>query len=332
MKNIKLIMFIFFTAIFIMLSGAVYAAYHNSPGNLICSDCHTMHYSQENTTPAGGEAGGPWENMLISSNPLLVCLSCHDDNSRGIQAPDVVETDSQGLTERAGGKFADPEVKNPNGHNISAYAPKINGSSELCMQCHFGGSFTDAVVTCVYCHDPHGNDKYRNLRWATNPDDETMITALVNPAAEGLAVYERANVRYNAPATQDSNWREVTNICLDCHHVFSGDNYTDPNGDGIYTRHPVLDSERGAFPTIGQTGADTDVNHWIEGSGEGFSIGRLPFIVSGANTYAEAGVVSGDNSPFCLTCHKAHGSDYKYGLRWAYTNETGEGCQQCHNK
>ncbi len=76
-----------------------------------------------------------------------------------------------------------------------------------------------------------------------------------------------------------------------------------------------------------------DVSNWIDDNGAGFGIGRLPFIVAGATTFSEAGTVSGDNSPFCLTCHKAHGSSYKSSLLWDYRDgNEGDGCQQCHNK
>ncbi len=291
-----------------------------------------MHYSQGNAAPANAEAGGPWDKALIASSPLTVCLSCHDDNSRGIDAPDVVGTDSQGLSERAGGFFAPPESLNQNGHNISVMAPGIDDSSGMCTQCHFGGTVSTAVVTCVHCHDPHGNDNYRNLRWANDPGNETDIVAFVNPVASGLDVYERANVRYAAPAAQSSTWREVTNICLDCHHVFSGQSYTDPEGDDIHNRHPVLDSERGAFPTVSSGGTATNPAHWVGGTGPGFSIPRVPFVVKGATSYAQASEVSEENAPFCLSCHKAHGSENAYGLRWPYSNETGAGCRQCHDR
>jgi hypothetical protein len=313
-------------------------SFHSASG-LICMKCHTMHYSENGTVPtqAAGfgmdaDSGGPWPHLLLKQHVTDLCLACHD-NTSGV--PDVMTSDINAgtVTERAAGYFdAAVDALNAHGHNLNP--DKVDS---LCEACHFVGEFATAKVSCVECHDPHGNGKYRNLQWATDPDSTPDIRAFVNPTASGLDVYERENVHYGAPASGD--WREVNNVCLDCHHVFSGDSYV--REGGVCVRHPNTDSERGAAEEINQhpgTG-QTDPAHWLAGSGNGFSISRLPFIVtftpSGdpSGDYTTTGTVAENNEVFCLTCHKAHGSGYDNGIRWDYSGQgNNAGCQQCHNK
>ena len=61
----------------------------------------------------------------------------------------------------------------------------------------------------------------------------------------------------------------------------------------------------------------------------------LPFIAPGASTFTSASLVAANNEVFCLTCHKAHGSENPFSLRWDYGARTATGtagCRQCHNK
>ena len=324
------------TFLFVILLGLFFAgtgnAFHGT--SLICNKCHTMHASENGVLPTmpGDTAPMTQSNpyLLYKSDVTSLCLVCHDQQSG---TPDVVDIDINSSTERAAGQFATVDTVNPNGHNLGLN--KI-GSSNLCLSCHFGGDFNTAKIGCTDCHDPHGRDpgsseyRYRNLQWASSPGSEPIITAIVNPAATGIAVYERANIGYVAP-TGPETWREVSNICIDCHHNLSGDYYTRSSGHPI--KHPVTDSERGASEPINQLNASTDPVHWENGVGAGFSMDRLPFIVSGAANFAEATTVAQNNEVFCLTCHKAHGNINESSLRWDYrASDPNLGCQQCHDK
>ena len=138
---------------------------------------------------------------------------------------------------------------------------------------------------------------------------------------------------------------------MQCHRRYSGfgprteDPKTrDPdNAGGICVRHPNTESIRGAREAINQHEGGSDPVHWVNGSNYGpnigFSIDRLPFIVSGpfsgdaSNNYSAATAVASNNEVFCLTCHKAHGSEYNSSMRWPYQEDGSNlGCQQCHNK
>jgi cytochrome c2 len=270
--------------------------------------------------------------LLKATDPVALCLMCHD-NMAG--TPDVVGADVNGLVERSAGHFATPGTANPRGHRLD-YGLETD-DYELCMRCHFGGTFATASVTCIDCHNPHGNGRPRNLQWASWPGGEPQFGLLVNPGVTGVAKYEAANVAYGTLNSDDL--REVTNMCIDCHHVFSGDTYTNPDGSGIHSLHPTYDSERDARNTISQGEGEgtTDPGHWTDGAGAGYQLtARLRFVQDGGTDYASCTQVDpATNGVFCLSCHKAHGGYRAYGLTWSppvVSGINGEGCDQCHDK
>jgi hypothetical protein len=243
--------------------------------------------------------------------------------------PDVVGNDVNGLTERSAGFFGEPEVQNINGHDLGRDLPS---GWELCMRCHWGDP-ADQKVTCIDCHNPHGNGNPRNLQWASDPDGTPPIGLLVDPSASGLDKYESEHVSYGTLNTEEL--REASNICLDCHHIFSGESYIDPDGNGIHSRHPTYDSERNSPNHIdqGEDRGSTNPAHWELGSGSGF-IGteRVPFVGDGASEYGGGLVVDAStNGVFCLSCHKAHGSDQAFSMTFPVEGTVNYvGCDQCH--
>ncbi len=313
--------------------------FHNG-ATLFCSQCHVMHASEQhpNTDQTLPDPFGPFPQnfaqskfLLKASDPVALCLACHD-NVAGI--PDVVGADVNGLSDRSAGQFELPGTDNPRGHKLD-YGLVTGPDFELCMRCHFGGTFATASVTCIDCHNPHGNDRPRNLQWASYPGGEPPLGLIEDPSSSGMARYEAANVGYGT--TNDENLREVTTICIDCHHAFSGANYVDPDGNGFHNRHPSYDSERGSMNNIAQGAirGTTMPAHWESGTGAGFqSTPRLRYVNSLATDFTSSKVVDADiNGVFCLTCHKAHGGTKAFGLLWdPASGINGEGCDQCHAK
>ena len=307
--------------------------YHYA-ANLVCSDCHTMHYSQSHGYNADGSGTvdpmgdtGPYPRLL-KNNVLDLCLTCHDSHA-GI--PDVVGADVNGLQERSAGFFAPADQVSPRGHDLGHNAPT---GGNLCSKCHWGTE-EDKRVTCIDCHSVHGNGNPRNLQWASYPEGTPPLGLFTAAGATGVAKYDRSNTAYGT--LNSVALREVSNICIDCHHTVSGAYYNDPDGDGIHSKHPAYESERGDPNSIDQGLArgSSDPAHWIAGVGTGFDgAARVPFMASGASDHGAATVIDPAlNGVFCLSCHKAHGSQSPFGLVWeAGTGAGPKGCDQCHAK
>jgi len=307
--------------------GGYAGSVHRDDGSLYLRALAAHNY-QGTTAGEGNIASFPWsttpsEKLLKYADPLDLCLSCHDGV---VGIPDVVNADVNGLVERSAGFFDEPDVLSAHGHNLG------HNPGGLCMRCHWSQP-EDEVVTCIDCHNPHGNGNPRNLQWASDPDGTPPLGLFNPPGITDLSKYERANTAYGTSG--DVTMREVTNICIDCHHVFSGPQYTDSDGDGIHERHPTYDSERGQPNTIAQGAARGTTNpaHWEAGTGQGFDgTQRVPFVNGGAVDYAAATVVDANtNGVFCLSCHKAHGSANAFSLVWDINGGIdNKGCDQCH--
>ena len=121
------------------------------PGHaqLLCSDCHTMHYSVRGTAPPGAVPGGPFVELLLTQTTNQLCLSCHDGSDP--DAPDV--EDAVGY-KPAGGYFS------PGGIVVEGNRHSLGSSDE--PPGYTGGTWSE-VLTCTSCHEPHENEDYRNL-------------------------------------------------------------------------------------------------------------------------------------------------------------------------
>lgn len=298
--------------------------YHNGE-TLRCADCHWLHASASADSlrlPAGSAALELGSALLRSTDPIDVCLSCHDGSTG---APDVVGSDANGLRDRSAGFFAPPGAVNPCGHDLGRGVE--TGVEALCARCH-GGAGTRPAVTCLDCHDPHGNGRARNLRWAGAPDREAALGLFVDPAATGLERYEASRVSYGTLGSD--MLREISSTCDDCHHALAGARGRGAE-DGPHVRHPSYDSEHGATNSIAQGNAAPA--HWLAGTGSGFEIPRVRTVVVGATSYAAGKSVDpARNGVFCLTCHRAHGSGTAFGLAWEIgpRGAAAPGCDQCH--
>ncbi|HBO84839.1 MAG: hypothetical protein A2073_01205 [Deltaproteobacteria bacterium GWC2_42_11] len=320
-KSLSVLVLLFFAIPYLVGAGD----YHKDD-TLRCTDCHTMHFSEENVqakinligTDVPALSGGPNSHLL--RQPLAdICLACH--NGRTF-APDVKGANVNDYI-RAGGAITDgsAEYQYANGHTMG-----YTGATP------FGDwSVSEQGLQCNDCHSTHGNGSYRNL--TTKPGNSTNITVTYrtgayDPLNNNEAVQEAAtspmSARYAVSNIKYRRYLEGSNYglskwCAGCHDSYLGSGtqgcrFDDPP-DTMYT--------------------------YYGGSGRWFNAAiksRVPVVSPGNNIPGDPPSTS-DNRPFCGTCHKAHGSTHADGLIWdnrltsviedgADMNDT---CYQCHN-
>ena len=315
-----------------------------------CSNCHTMHNSQNGL--AMNYDGNPAPNPYLTKGS---CIGCHGQNTtekiiNGI--PQVNHKDASG--DLAAGNFAymlgfkGTGASDAKGHNVIdfgkeddtlTYPPggydKMPYSSELTCAgiygCHgapndYGASnpmksiagahhTLDNVIT----GDKVGNS-YRFLYGVTGREvddwqntDKNHHNEYHGKSTPTEPQCGRCHFGGRLPAGST-----ITDLCTTCHvHMHE----IDDAGNGIWIRHPsdIVLPDRGEYANYTEYNVDAPV-------------GRIDIPVDISNT-----VTPGTDVVTCLSCHFAHGSDYPDLLRWDYTQniagggDSNVGCFICHS-
>ncbi len=253
--------------------------------NLVCSDCHTQHNSENGQPMRTDNDPSSAKSLLRRGSALDLCLSCHDGANPA--APDVVEPVSY-VAETAAGAF-------PNGGGIPT--TRAHHLDNPLPEIPYGGT-QPMVLTCVTCHDPHGNTSYRNLRpdptSSSTPVDVVTFQTILANGTNPSDVYVPANVVYKSGV---SEW------CGKCHGT------PDPTSD-----HPVDRTIWGAVAA--------DYTRWST-----TTLPRVP-----VDSPSDNAIPSTDDRVTCLSCHKAHGSQNDRTLIYADASTLDSTCQECHNQ
>ncbi|MHB0935684.1 MAG: cytochrome c3 family protein [Armatimonadota bacterium] len=315
-----------------------FAGLYHVGSSLVCTDCHTMHYSMGHDyvgaqfTLVG--ASGSTVARLLKDNPNDLCLNCHNGTTF---SPDVLGASANSMVRQGGGlnreSAPDAGYYEWTGHTLDSTrtAP--------------GGTWANAErgLLCIDCHAPHGNaTQYRNLRTSAIPGDTfddkplTFAAGALNDLSKDARLdastfftrYSTEGVQFNEP---DSTQSAYANWCGSCHTDFSGSGGT-PNmggasggnmGDDPWSRHPSADVN------IGQ-GSSSDLAHFQSHTN------RVKVMSSSGNWQSGT-----DLTPSCFSCHKAHGNKNPFGLIYmagtgVVTEEGDNGqtmqdlCWQCH--
>ena len=302
----------------------------------VCSNCHTMHYSQGNTQLGTWGGSGPYSSLLTND-----CLGCHTTTGTDPLVdsyPFVSTTNGTDLDDDnclAGGYFAKTESSTasnagnshtmtstnpPAGYNGSFYTGGTNGFSCAGTNgCH--GNHTDLDDMDAIAGEHHTSGGYRMLYVDTAGNnavagvaaadyEEALIANTTYPGGGALA----HNV-YSADASGDHT---ISEFCALCHGDFHGDAGTLSSGSWI--RHP----SDVVIPVGWNIGVEA--NTLTDSDNKRNPVG-----------WAGATEGTGDRRVTCLSCHRAHGTANADLLRWAYSTQVAGGgndygCLGCHDK
>ena len=310
--------------------------YHTSQKN-VCSDCHVMHASKE------AETWTPTEKLLKNSaGEIALCMTCHDGSDT--QAPDIVASGTAGgpsntvttkYTSKHGssaGFFQNDYLMsaNPCGHDLR---PSVTATAPFSTTYSKPGG-----LVCSDCHNPHGTGNYRNLLSDPNPNHPGSYNIVIGTQVKETTPVNDQNpnpaVAYDTTNISFYTQNNIGEWCADCHDGLAQN--STGSSPAHFKAHP-------SGVQIGGYSSHVDTSNWQSGlpgetTGFGTDIGDstagIPRLRYGSPTGSNT-VAGSSDTMLCLSCHKAHGSKYKYSLVWPY-NETGadmlSGCQQCHFK
>lgn len=224
-------------------------------------------------------------------------------------------------------------------HDSLTYPDHEKGKNG-CQGCHQGIKHHGTTVTSG---NPAGADEgyYRFLCAPQAHIDESLGGGCVNGIEdanwEQNATASTHNIYYGGNGTVDmfdeilENPESMGKFCAGCHGRFHSPGHeqyyvANGGGDDPWLRHPA-DS---VIPASGEYASYTVYNTTVP-------VARPPSLFSITNANI---VTPGSDKVFCLSCHRAHGSQYMDMLRWDYNKmdagttgpSAGTGCFKCYSK
>ncbi len=341
-----------------------------------CSNCHTMHNSQNGTAVARGDApwGGSGGSTSARSQLLVAsCLGCHSSTGSsatqdfsGGKVPIVFNTGGYPSPALAGGNFyyvsLGGSANDAKGHNIFSDDVNLNaapGDAMGCLtnnSCHANldkattwnlpdpdGMNTNGRYSCGKCHfrpKHHANDHDHLQGGKVTTATQgwyRFLSGHMNGLGypNGVEGYEDGDWQYTSASDDHNEYlgnqvnissggfdnlgHTTTGYCTGCHPVFH-------NQGGInspFTRHP-------ADVIIEDTAEYTNA-FGAGGSGTGTYDPLTPVARQALPDSPLSTVTLDSDMVMCLSCHRAHGSQYYKMLRWDYKSSTlSEALSRCN--
>jgi len=336
-----------------------------------CADCHTMHYSQDGRSD-NYPAGGPFPSLTIGD-----CVACHtgDTAIRGAknEIPVVLrksEPTGTGVNmSLAGGDFYwvgtgddakghnvvgiagedqmgyTPPGWDPNAPAAKAYGTIANGEVDWNKQLTCAGTYG--------CHGYHDKENdYEAIKGAHHGDDSCLKADTLNVSAQGQSTATSYRFLYGVKGIEDKDWEytatqsdhnqyygvdgntsqtepTISFLCAECHGNF----HANIQNAGVWVRHPtdIILPNRGEYANYnGGSGSGNPYSVIAPVGAEDLTVGIRSTVNPGTT----------DAIVLCISCHRAHGSEYDDILRWDYTGkcEAGSGdasecgCKVCHTQ
>lgn len=335
-----------------------------------CSDCHTMHNSQNGTAMATyGADGKPWKGsgpfkFLVRGD----CLGCHGmgrtskiETMGGNAIPQVYHTDNTG--DLAGGNFAyilgakGTGASDRKGHNVI----DIGNIDDILTDAP--GRFHDPMarnteLTCAGNNGCHGWREFNNsgsglgsLKGAHHQNvegkcdvaDKNQNSYRFLRGVKGLentGSYKWQNYNSEHHNEYYGTSTPMGSTCTDCHAA--PNMYLRPSNSSISGFCATCHGNYHVLTGIGGDTSSPFTRHptdvLLPASGEYAGYTTYSTIAPvGRRTVPDSmssSVTPGNDVVTCLSCHAAHATDYAHLLKWDYRNWPGNGlpngCNACH--
>jgi predicted CXXCH cytochrome family protein len=355
----KMIMTLFLVALSVVLT------HGNADATVagVCSDCHTMHNSQNNSPMNyDGVTTAPEDNLLRGD-----CLGCHGqgnaDNLEGSSntIPQVLHTQgSTGTGDLAGGNFGYlTGVKTLGtggttlnaGHNVIDINVVDTVNTTPPGDEHSTG-ITNANFTCAGqfgCHgDRTATSNFAAVSGGHHADDSVLKFGSISEADQGSTTALSYRFLKGVKGGEDSDW-EATVSASD-HNEYKGSTdgtestKTAPGGGTISGLCAECHGDFHSSADIGgptgtpwerhptdislpNTGGYATYNPDGEGTTDPGEYNPLAPVarvtIPNASTATVTESGTDDDIVMCLSCHRAHASPYADMLRWEYTMSAG---------
>ena len=325
-----------------------------------CSNCHTMHNSQAGEPMRWDEGEAGLEQLLLGD-----CIGCHSGDSpiKTIDEADVPVVLQMGNPEftgptysLAGGDFYwVANGDDAKGHNVAPIVADQDSNIGLNPpgwdptattgfafgQVAGGAESWAEQLTCdgVYgCHGKHDATGVSGAHHANASGSLTTANTVGNSYRflgnihgyedddwEDTALDNSPNHNQYKGVEENANYTNRTTIsfsCAECHGYF----HSDIGGtSSLWSRHPT---------DIMLPGGETEYAGY-NGTGNPYSIVAPVGSVDVSTQLSNVTPGTNDALALCISCHRAHGSEYNDLLRWNYddmiagSTNTG-GCFICH--
>lgn len=300
----------------------------------VCSNCHTMHNSQDGSAV---DATGPNAVLLNDS-----CVSCHTGATAATGIPKVDLSAGQEAAPLAGGSFSFMSLGESYGHNVAGIATP---AADVALgNTPPGGTALASQLTCAGTMGCHGDttvaDPLASLAGAHHGN--VLLTDLNQPASAAAAVADSYRFLKGIKGIEDADY-EFTSSSSDHNQYYGTDEVVDPQTISSLCASCHTDFHGSAGAGTGATAwirhpTDFDLNSAAGAEYNGYATYNP--LVPVANDVS--GVVSttvqtaGNGIVNCLSCHRAHASDQPDALRFAYNTMTAgtggtTGCFVCHS-
>ena len=218
----------------------------------VCSNCHTMHYSQTPWPEWWNSSGGPYRALTVND-----CLGCHSADSGvtktlGTSTVPVVFTTTEptytvtglvaGVGEvLAGGNFYWADTSDAKGHNVSGIGSTTFTEPPGYSQAENYGrpaTWDMSKFTCAGTYGCHGKpdveDPFAAISGAHHTDDSCLKLATYDDTEAGSIVGKSYRFLLGIKGIEDNDWEKTASSSE--HNVYLGEDRT---SDAISSTHTI---------------------------------------------------------------------------------------------